>query len=75
MDIVPHGTSIPAPPPALVYAPALTLVPAPEEGLECDEPIPEPHNAPEDQLEQVDQHELLNGMQRHAPMFLVVHDP
>ena len=42
MDVVPHGPPIPAPPLTLVYEPALAPALAPEEGLELDEPIPEP---------------------------------
>ena len=42
MDIVPHGPPILAPPLALIYEPTPDLVPAPEEGIEPDEPIPEP---------------------------------
>ena len=63
MDIVPHGPLIPAPLIALIHAPAPTPVPAQEEGIEPDEPIFEPQDAPENQPEQVDQHEPLNGLE------------
>ena len=42
MDVVPHGPPILAPPPAPIYAPVPAPVPTVEEGIEPDEPIPEP---------------------------------
>ena len=74
IDTVPHGPPILDPPLAPVYAPAPALVLVQEEGIELDEPIPEPQDAPKDKPEQVDQHEPLNGLEPQAPMFLVVNN-
>ena len=75
IDVVLHGPPIPVPPPALVYMPAFAPVPAPEKGIEPDEPITEPQDAPKDQPEQVGQNESLNELGPQAPIFLVINDP
>ena len=43
--------------------PAHALFPAPKEGPELEEPIPELQNALNDQPEPADQHEPQNGME------------
>ena len=55
--------------------PAPILVLVLEEGLEPDEPIPEPQDTPKDQPDQVDQYKPLNGIELQAPIFLVVNNP